>query len=203
MESTEQHLLRRAYHQLRAWARRSRVRNASHVALGAAGLAEHGWVATDIFDLDLLDPHAFAHLWSPASRHAFVAEHVWEHLSEANGLLAAHHCFRYLAPGGYLRLAVPDGAHPDATYIDAVRPGGTGAGASDHRVLYTRPMLTALLESVGFRVEPVEWWDDAGHFHPYSWPGTRARISRSSRYDHRNQGGKLVYTSLIVDGVKP
>ena len=60
-----------------------------------------------------------------------MAEHVWEHLSEADARAANRLCFRYLKPGGVLRLAVPDGLHPDPGYIDEVRPGGTGAGVDD------------------------------------------------------------------------
>lgn len=41
---------------------------------------------------------------------AFVAEHVWEHLSLADAHRAAQNCHRYLRPGGRLRLAVPDPA---------------------------------------------------------------------------------------------
>ena len=47
---------------------------------------------------------------------AILAEHVWEHLAEEEGLAAAKCCYRYLRPGGYLRVAVPDGFHPDANF---------------------------------------------------------------------------------------
>lgn len=41
---------------------------------------------------------------------AFVAEHVWEHLSLQDAHRATRSCQRYLRPGGRLRLAVPDPA---------------------------------------------------------------------------------------------
>lgn len=41
---------------------------------------------------------------------AFVAEHVWEHLSLEDAHRATRNCQRHLRPGGRLRLAVPDPA---------------------------------------------------------------------------------------------
>lgn len=41
---------------------------------------------------------------------AFVAEHVWEHLSLQDAHRATRNCQRHLRPGGRLRLAVPDPA---------------------------------------------------------------------------------------------
>lgn len=41
---------------------------------------------------------------------AFLAEHVWEHLSLDDAHRATRNCQRYLRPGGRLRLAVPDPA---------------------------------------------------------------------------------------------
>lgn len=39
---------------------------------------------------------------------AFLAEHVWEHLSLEDAHRATRNCYRFLRPGGRLRLAVPD-----------------------------------------------------------------------------------------------
>lgn len=36
---------------------------------------------------------------------------------------------RVLKPGGYVRVAVPDGFHPDPAYIEMGRPGGYGTGS--------------------------------------------------------------------------
>lgn len=45
-----------------------------------------------------------------------VAEHVWEHMTIAESIVAAINCWEALAPGGILRLAVPD-------YNWAIKPG--------------------------------------------------------------------------------
>jgi len=132
-----------------------------------------------------------------------MAEHVWEHLTPHDTALANLNCYTFLKRGGRLRLAVPDGFHPDPAYIDYVRPNGNGAGADDHKILYNYKIMKANLEKVGFTVELLEYWDEAGKFHGCNWTDEGGHIRRSSRYDERNQHGKLAYTSLIVDAIKP
>ena len=109
----------------------------------------------------------------------------------------------YLKPGGVLRLAVPDGFNPSNEYIEYVRPGGTGPGADDHKVLYTYKSMKERLERAGFKINLLEYWDKNGKFHYTDWTDEGGRIRRSRRYDPRNQDGRLHYTSLIVDAIKP
>ena len=130
------------------------------------------------------------------------AEHVWEHLTDEDTVLANANCFKFLKKNGVIRLAAPDGYHPDKNYIDYVRPGGHGAGADDHKILYTYKSMKDRLEAAGFQVNLLEYWDEKGEFHFTEWSDEGGRISRSKRYDERNQGGELKYTSLIVDAVK-
>ncbi len=172
------------------------------IVVGASGIYPPGWVPTDINTLNLLRLADWNAYFAEASIDAILAEHVWEHLSAAEGLIAALHCFRYLKPGGYLRVAVPDGLHPDQHYIAQVRPGGTGAGADDHQLLYTYRSATALFAHVGFQVRLLEYFDEAGNFHFHDWAPSAGMIRRSRRFDPRNAGGVLAYTSLILDAVK-
>jgi predicted SAM-dependent methyltransferase len=102
-----------------------------------------------------------------------------------------------------LRIAVPDGFHPDPDYIEYVRPGGTGAGADDHKVLYNYKLLSEQLRRAGFEVTLLEYWDENGDFHFRPWSSRDGYISRSRDHDERNQNGTLAYTSLIVDAIKP
>lgn len=173
------------------------------IVLGAGRHGQPGWIATDISTLNLLHEPDWRGRIAEGGVAAFLAEHVWEHLEPAEGLEAARRCFRYLRPGGHLRIAVPDGLHPAASYIEAVRPGGTGVGADDHRVLYTYRTLGAMLEQAGFAVRPLEYFDEAGQFHEESWSPSDGLVRRSRRFDPRNAGGQLVYTSLIMDGLRP
>ena len=101
-----------------------------------------------------------------------------------------------------MRIAVPDAFHPDSQYIDYVRPGGAGPGAEDHKIFYEYKILREILEETGFKVDLLEYWDEKGVFHFRKWNSENGHICRSKRYDHRNKGGALRFTSLIVDAVK-
>jgi predicted SAM-dependent methyltransferase len=173
------------------------------IVIGSSGTAFAGWVSTDREIIDLTRDSTWSHYFPADSLDAILAEHVWEHLTAEQALLAARTCFRYLRPGGYLRAAVPDGFHPDPQYIAAVKPGGTGEGSDDHKTLYNHESFAALFASVGFQVKLQEYFDRSGQFHGTDWSPTDGMIQRSRRYDSRNEGGRLAYTSVIVDAVKP
>jgi predicted SAM-dependent methyltransferase len=183
---------------------KKRVRRASplRIVVGAGGLYDPGWIPTDVDVLDILDEQHWRRLFREDSIDAILAEHVWEHLTAEDGLIAARNCFRFLKPGGYLRAAVPDGFHPDPQYIEWVRPGGSGAGAHDHKLLYTHETFGRLFESAGFSVEPLEYFDSSGQFHATDWDPALGKIERSKRFDERNKEGRLVYTSVILDARK-
>jgi predicted SAM-dependent methyltransferase len=171
--------------------------------IGAGGTSLPGWRTTDGDILDLRNRGHFANKWKPNSRAAFLAEHVWEHLTPVDAITAVNICFEFLKPGGRLRIAVPDGWHPDPGYIERVRPGGSGPGCDDHKVLFTYESLGKLLESAGFEVQLLEYWDENRHFHQAAWSAEDGPIRRSARTDSRNAHGQLNYTSLIVDAIKP
>ena len=173
------------------------------LVLGTGNYSQAGWISTDINSLNLLDERDWRTIFAEGSVDALLAEHVCEHLGPAEGLEAARRCRRYLRPGGHLRIAVPDGLNPDPAYHERVRPGGSGAGADDHRVLYTYRMLAALLEQAGLTARPLEYFDESGTFHAVDWTPADGMVRRSRRFDHRNAGGQLVYTSLIMDGIRP
>jgi predicted SAM-dependent methyltransferase len=83
---------------------------------------------------------------------------------------------------GKIRIAVPDGYFPDPSYIEYVRPGGVGAGADDHKVLYNYILMKEQLQKVGFVVELLEYWDENGAFHYRDWdPIEGGMINRSKR----------------------
>ena len=178
------------------------IGEAKRIVVGAGHTSFTGWFATDRSTLDLLERDDFTRHWAPGTRTAFLAEHVWEHFSEEQGKQSAANCFEFLRHGGRLRIAVPDGLNPEPAYREHVRPGGTGPGADDHKMLYTAATLRALLESVGFTCVLLEYWDEAGKFHATDWNPNEGHITRSRRFDPRNQDGKLRYTSLIVDAIK-
>ena len=173
------------------------------IVVGSSAVFESGWIPTDVEFLNLLRPDDWRKFFPQGSLDAILAEHVWEHLTPAEGLAAAKICGEYLRPGGHLRLAVPDGFNPDPGYREWVRPGGSGPGADDHKILYTHESLDRLLTDAGFQVEWLEYFDAAGRFHATDWNPADGMIHRSRRFDERNRDGQLRYTSLIVDARKP
>jgi predicted SAM-dependent methyltransferase len=183
---------------LRAAARQGAIR----LVIGASGFTQPGWTATDIEYLNLLNPSDWEAVFRPGSIDIILAEHVWEHLTPEEGLDAARQCHAYLRPGGYLRVAVPDGCFPDEEYRRHVRPGGTGAGADTHRVLYTHRTFSEVFRKAGFRVELLEYYDSNGKFHFVEWDPQGGLIHRSRRFDKRNKQGPLKYTSIILDAHK-
>ena len=173
------------------------------IVLGSGGIGVPGWIMTDIDQLDILNEKDWAAYFRPAFVEAILAEHVWEHLTVDEGTRAAELCWKYLRPGGRLRVAVPDGLHPDRTYIDAVKPGGSGPGADDHKVLYSWRALQTVLEGAGFTTRVLEYFDESGDFHAVEWDPMEGMIRRSKRFDNRNRDGALHYTSIIVDAIRP
>jgi predicted SAM-dependent methyltransferase len=182
--------------------KKEEIRRAKKIIVGGGGKFYPGWSSTDKHLLDLTKRDSFLQYWQPNSRVAFLAEHVWEHLDASSREKANANCFEFLKSGGWLRIAVPDGFHPDPSYIQYVRPGGTGAGTHDHKVLFNYQSLTKELQKIGFEVELLEYWDENGKFHFCAWSSDDGYVERSKRYDPRNKDGSLKYTSLIVDAKK-
>jgi predicted SAM-dependent methyltransferase len=171
--------------------------------VGAGGIGhDDGWVATDRDVLDVTDRMQWERLLGRIRLDVVFAEHVWEHLTDDQTHAANSNVVAFLKPGGTFRLAVPDGNKPDADYIEYVKPGGSGAGADDHKVLYDYKLMRARLEAAGFaEVKLLEYWDEHAQFHCEDWNPADGRVRRSRRFDDRNQDGVLRYTSLIVDAV--
>lgn len=177
------------------------------VIIGAGEQRWEGWLPTQQDDLDLTRPESFAAFFGESRADAFLCEHVWEHLHPHEARAAAALVLRYLRPGGVLRVAVPDGNHPDPAYLALVAVHGPGP-AADHQVLYTLDTFRPVFEQAGFTVRPLEWWDDRQQFHRADCNADEAPVYRSSTLDHRNaawRGGRgpLGFTSLILDAVKP
>ncbi len=101
---------------------------------------------------------------------------------------------------------MPDGYFPDAEYQRVVRVGGPGPAdhpATSHKVVYNYRTLRDVFHAAGFRVRLLEYWDEEGRFHAEEWDEREGFVYRSARFDHRNQDGRLGFTSLILDALKP
>jgi predicted SAM-dependent methyltransferase len=173
------------------------------IGSGATHLGD-GWIETDQEFLDLLKPSDWARFFKPNSIAALLAEHVWEHLTPEQAVQAAETCFTYLQPGGYFRLAVPDGFNPDPVYQSWVKVGGQSPGqyGNDHKVLYNYRSFGDLFRGAGFETRFYEYFDEAGTFHYEAWDPKDGMIRRSKRFDKRNKD-RLTFTSIIMDAFKP
>lgn len=178
--------------------RRAAAAGRLRIMVGAGPVRLEGWVATDIDSLDLLREESWGSVLRTESVAAILAEHVWEHLDEAEGREAARICFKYLQPGGYLRVAVPDGLHPDPAYLDLVAPPADG-----HRVLFDYRTLASLFEQAGFEVRLLEYYDESGIFHGQDWSLEEGRVTRSRKVCGRAPVGGFDYTSVLLDARKP
>ncbi len=172
------------------------------LVVGSSGIQDKGWIGSDIFGLNILKEDNWRFYFKEDSLQNIMGEHVWEHLTQEDGAKAAENCYKFLQKGGTLRIAVPDGYHVDQKYIDFVKPGGNGIGADDHKVLYNYQSLGKMLEEIGFKVTPVEYFDEEKHFVTSDWSLSHGKIRRSLQFDERNKDGNPNYTSLIVDATK-
>ncbi len=176
------------------------------IILGAGEQRYPGWITTQREDLDLLRPELWRERFGDRRAAAFLCEHVWEHLTEAEGRAAARLCFTYLQPGGYLRCAVPDANFPSPEYQRTAQIGGPGPAdhpAADHKIVYAYPLFQEVFTAAGFAVDLLEYCDAAGRFHYHQWDSEQGKIYRSLRFDHRNQGAAIANVSLILDAFKP
>lgn len=199
-------LLRKPFRQTILAAKlRKRIQEASdlRIMIGASGTELDGWIPTEQSLVDLLAPQTWERFFQTGSLDAIIAEHVWEHLTTEQGLIAAQTCFQFLKEDGYLRVAVPDGNHPSPEYIDSVRPGGSGAGADDHKVLYTYQTFGDLFRNAGFDVRLIEYFDESGEFRTAQWDVEKGLVRRTLLFDERNKDGQYGYTSIFIDAIKP
>jgi predicted SAM-dependent methyltransferase len=162
-----------------------------------------GWVATNYPHLDITSKFDWFVLGINGKIDNILAEHVWEHLTETDGLLAIKNCFKALKKGGRLRIAVPDGFHPNKEYINHVKVGGIGIGADDHKILYNYIILSSFLKKSGFsNIILVEYWNEHGEFKQENYSDDFGFIKRSFNHDKRNINSQPNYTSLIIDAIK-
>ena len=101
--------------------------------------------------------------WRDGSVQFILLEHVLEHFNCAIGYSILEECFRILAPGGVLRVCVPDVtqvARADPSYVEFLKRHGWPespvkalATQHGHEMLYTAETLSIILQSIGFAPE--------------------------------------------------
>lgn len=176
------------------------------VIIGAGRTTQPGWISTQEEELDVLDRTDFERMFSHEKAEAFLAEHVWEHMTLEEGEIAAKNCYDFLKDGGYIRVAVPDKYFRSAWYQQMVQVGGNGDPnhpAFSHKIVYDYRTLAAVFERAGFTVEWLEYCDENGDFHYTYWNEADGRIGRSLRFDTRNSPERLGMVSIVIDAKKP
>lgn len=183
---------------------KAKIKNSTgklQIIIGAHTTDYKDWLPTNIENLNLLEISSFDNLFGDKKADRFLAEHVFEHISYDDAIIALKNCNKYLKKGGVVRIAVPDGFHPNPDYINMVKPGGHGEGAHDHKLLYDYKTLSKAFEESGYRVNLLEYYDENGQFHFNEWDSKDGHVIRSKRYDKRFNE-PLGYSSLIVEGIK-
>lgn len=191
-----------------AW-RRGRIRGAVRrekplkIIVGAAETWRPGWYSTNEQWLDITSAKDWETIFQgrPLLTHV-VAEHVFEHLTHDEAAEALRQIARHLQPGGRVRIAVPDGYHPDPTYIRHVGINGIGDDASDHKQLLNADALRDLVRGAGFEASLVEGFERDGRLVQNAWREEDGYIWRSRRNPSKAAFDFVdAETSLIVDGV--
>lgn len=176
------------------------------IIIGAGKTSFDGWLSTQEDDLNLLHKEDFKKLSDENGIEAMLAEHVWEHMTEEEGVIAARNCYDFLKPGGYLRCAVPDINFRNDAYQQMVQVGGPGPvdhPAYSHKIVYDYLKFKRVFEKAGFVVELLEYCDEEGKFHYQYWNPADGKIGRSFRFDTRNSLKQLGMVSIIIDAKKP
>ena len=175
------------------------------IIIGAGKTEFDGWISTQETQLNLLCREDFERMFSSEKPTAFLAEHVWEHMTFEDGVKAAKNCYDFLENGGYLRVAVPDKNFRNDWYQDMVKVGGNGDPnhpAFTHKIVYDYITLSRVFVEAGFEVDLLEWCDENGEFHHKYWDEKDGYIGRSLRFDTRNSDGKLGMVSIVLDAKK-
>ena len=175
------------------------------IIIGAGKTCQDGWISTQEDKLNVLRRSDFEKLLGGEKAEAFLAEHVWEHMTYDEGAAAAKNVYEFLKAGGYIRAAVPDRNFRNEWYQNMVKVGGNGDPnhpAYTHKIVYDVDMFERVFKEAGFQEMRLEYCDEMGEFHYNEWNEADGKIGRSLRFDTRNQGGKLGMVSIIIDAVK-
>ena len=172
------------------------------IVIGASNTEYENWISTNSNLLDVTNIFSFKKILKYETVDNFLAEHVFEHLTETQGKLATDNCYKFLKISGVLRIAVPDGFFPSKEYINSVKQGGHGQGAYDHKILYNYMTIRNIFDEKKFRLNFIEYFDENEKFNEKTLTKENGYIIRSRYNDTRNYNDLINYTSLIVDAGK-
>ena len=175
------------------------------IIVGAAETHQQGWFSTNEQWLDITNEDQWYSFFGNRQLiSCIVAEHVFEHLTQAGTLAALESMKKRLVPGGRIRIAVPDGYNPEPEYIRHVSIGGIGDDASDHKQLFNIDSLSKLMIEAGLTVQHIEGYTKDGELITNEWHSDDGFIRRS-RQNKSEESWNFpdAATSLILDGTNP
>lgn len=178
------------------------------IIVGAAMTHQAGWYSTNEQWLDITRAGDWERVFHGKVLLTHVlAEHVFEHLTPDETRQALSLVAKHIVRGGKIRIAVPDGYHPDQSYRRHVGIAGIGADAEDHKQLLNSDTLTQFLEEAGFSTEMLEGYRNSGELvqkpiDPAS--GTVIRSRSNAQTQAGREGWEFVdaETSLVIDGIR-
>ena len=177
------------------------------IILGAALTNQKGWLSTNEEWLDISDYKDWFRLFKgKALVKRALAEHVFEHLSREQMKTAFKLIYTHLCKEGTLRIAVPDGNHPNETYRKNTGINGIGADASDHKQFLSYEIIENDLRDVGFKCLHMQGFNNKGDLIVKKLPAELGFIMRSRTNPNRSSSEIWDFvdsqTSLIVDAYK-
>lgn len=179
-----------------------------NLILGAALTSQDDWISTNEEWLDISNRKDWFRLFKNQKKvNKAVAEHVFEHLTKDEMRKSLGLIYLHLVENGTLRIAVPDGNHPDPLYRKHTGINGIGADASDHKQFITFEFLEEELKKAGFKCKLIQGYTKEGNLinNDFSTKNGFIMRSRNKSYKKINKLGWEFpdsNTSLIVDAFK-
>ena len=175
--------------------------------IGAALTSQKGWFSTNEEWLDVSNAEHWNRLFKrKCNLKCVMAEHVFEHLSVKEMDKAIKLIYQYLDNSGHLRIAVPDGNHPNQEYRLNTGINGIGPDASDHKQFITYEFIKMILEKNGFTCQIKEGYLSDGNLVRRDLDYKFGFIMRSRNNCLLKKNNINIFydsnTSLIVDATK-
>lgn len=178
-----------------------------NIIVGAAMTSQRSWYSTNQQWLDITSKSDWEKVFSGRKLIVNVlAEHVFEHLTYEQAKIALNFIKIHMCSGGNIRIAVPDGYHPDEIYLAHVGIAGIGPDAEDHKQLFNCDSLMVLLGEAGFVPELKEGYTSDGKLVRKFLDPKQGCVNRS-RGNKKNMQECSAWefidanTSLVVDGL--